>query len=128
MPVTIFTASLIAIPCLDAKSAEKLYMVTLAATAILIVSAPSIILPKKAGIVLKYLGDLSYPLYLSHLTILVLLYLHLGQWLQGHLWLYYVAAVAGAMIVFHCIDARLECITELVRSERNPYQNVQSRH
>lgn len=54
--------------------ATRLSGVTTAATALALIYAPSLPLPTRLARVLTVLGDVSYPLYLLHIPVLLLLY------------------------------------------------------
>jgi len=71
-------------------------------TSVLVVGAAhGVLLPRRMGRILEYLGELSYPLYLCHFPILLMLYG--GQTAVS--WIAAVAAVlSGAIVLLHIVD------------------------
>jgi peptidoglycan/LPS O-acetylase OafA/YrhL len=76
-------------------------------TVLLITCAPKIHLPDKVVIVLTYLGELSYPIYLVHIPVYVVLLAHFRDTFALHPWLVPIGpacAILAAVFIYHVID------------------------
>lgn len=78
---------------------ERLAPFCICGTVLALWGAPRISLSRRtAGLFLK-LGDISYPLYLSHVTTYFLLYHWFPRWFPAHSFFYYPIAVSVAALI-----------------------------
>lgn len=95
---------------------RSLYVVTLAA----LVFGICIKAPKWLAGFAKYLGDLSYPLYLSHMPVYIILYLTMGHWMRHMPLSYLVVSVVASIVIYHIIDAPLRRFGKMGVSQPSP--------
>ena len=93
--------------------AELFGHITILLVALGIVVAPSIKLSAAAMRIANFLGDISYPLYLSHLTTLWSMYLIWPHWMQTHSSLYLIAALAVAVVITIGFDYPMRRIAKI---------------
>jgi peptidoglycan/LPS O-acetylase OafA/YrhL len=100
-------APLLACACLilpDWNRAEPYGKWAMLATVLCIAIGHRVTLASGVRRAFNYFGDVSYPLYLSHLSVLWCLYLAFPAWMPAHSILYYPAALIVAIVVTHAID------------------------
>lgn len=69
-----------------------------------LIIAPSVSLSPVIARMLNFLGDVSYPLYLSHISTMCALYLIAPRWMAAHSSLYLLAALCVAVVITILID------------------------
>ena len=77
---------------------------TLVIVAFLLIDALPLVLKPRAGIILNWLGDLSYPLYAIHYPVMLLSAAFIEKHFKGDGWAYIGIALAGAILTLHLVD------------------------
>jgi peptidoglycan/LPS O-acetylase OafA/YrhL len=87
------------------RDLAPLCVVTYVASLAVILAAPYLRVPKRVGALLDYLGDLSYPLYLFHLPVFILVY---GLFAEGRPLVLVALALLVSALVYEAVDNRLK--------------------
>jgi peptidoglycan/LPS O-acetylase OafA/YrhL len=104
---TLLVGTVIAGYSLNWNIAEPYAGLNLFVSTLAIAFATTIAVPKKPGKVLTYLGEISYPLYLVHWPLYIIMFGLCGETLERHpiaLGIYPLCAIIAAIITYHAID------------------------
>ena len=124
MIVTALSVIAVVGPGFDPRGPESYASFNMAIVVLAIVLAPKIgpMIGATAQRWMLFAGDVSYPLYLSHISTLFICYLLWPKYLPTHQWFYFIAALAVGILFTTLIDLPIRRRRRARRTARIPLE------
>jgi peptidoglycan/LPS O-acetylase OafA/YrhL len=103
----LFVGGILAVYTMNWNSSEPYAGINLSVSVLAIAYATHIHLPKNVGRILTYLGEISYPLYLVHFPLYIIIFGCFHDFLEPHprsIVIYPAAAIIASILIYHVID------------------------
>lgn len=100
----VLVALAVGLVSIDVGDAVRYCAITMLLTCGALIYAPVVPLMPRAVAILEFLGDVSYPLYVIHIFVIIMLHYFGGETLRTHPRIYIVACYAAAVAVLYLVD------------------------